>query len=107
MKARTARIFEGDYSPDDLARFLLAAAGSYREAKKALTRASNEKPKRTSDDMIFLAAYAVKKKLGCRDHTALKKLLGDKYRVYWDRLNARDQTLEDIARMYPSAEPVR
>jgi hypothetical protein len=106
-----ARILEGDYSPDELARFLLWAAGSLREAKKALTRASNEKPQRTSDDMVFLAAYSIKKKFGCEDHTALRKLFRDKdgkltgkYRVYWDRLNARGQTLEEIARMYSSAE---
>ncbi|MFY9770237.1 MAG: hypothetical protein WAK04_08390 [Xanthobacteraceae bacterium] len=38
------RIPEGDYSPDDLARMLLrASSGSYREAKKALTRASNDR----------------------------------------------------------------
>jgi hypothetical protein len=99
-----ARIFEGDYSPDDLARFLLQASGSYREAKKALTRASNEAgPKRASDDMVFLAAYNIKKKKRCRDSTALKKLLGPgKYRVFWNRLQARGQTLEQIALLYPA-----
>jgi hypothetical protein len=98
-----ALIFEGYYSPDDLARFLLQASGSYREAKKALTRASNEKPRRTSDEGIFLAAYSIKKKERCSDSTALKKLLGPcKYRVYWNRLRARGQTLEQIARLYPA-----
>jgi hypothetical protein len=101
-----ARIFEGDYSPDDLARFLLWASGNYREAKKALTRASNEKPTPIPDDMVYLAAYHLyKKKKRCRDSTALKKLLGpSKYRAFWNKLQARDQTLEQIARLYPTRD---
>jgi hypothetical protein len=98
------RLFEGDYSPDDLARFLLQASGSDLKARKALTRASNEAgPKRASDEALYLAAYAIKKKLRCSDITALKKLLGSKYRVLWDRLKAREQTLEQIARLYPTS----
>jgi hypothetical protein len=122
MKARNVwtawtRIQEGDYSPDDLARMLLRASGSYQEAKKALTRADNDPRVRasmrpapgswpiasgvgfTSDDAVYLAANQLKNRLGCSDHTALKKLLGGKYRVYWDKLKARDQTLEQIARL--------
>jgi hypothetical protein len=98
------RIQEGDYSPDDLARMLLWASGSYREAKKALTRASNERPKRTSDEAIYLVAYAIKKKKRCSDITALRKLLGPgKYRTFWNRLQKRHQTLAQIARLYPTS----
>jgi hypothetical protein len=96
---------------------LLRASGNYREAKKALTRASNS-PRATSpdtstlaftsDDMIYLAAYAVKKtiikkkKKRCSDSTALKKLLGPgRYRVFWNRLRDSGQTLGQIARRYP------
>jgi hypothetical protein len=116
------RIPEGDYSPDDLARMLLRASGSYREAKKALTRASNDprlkasippapglKPIAsgiafTSEEGVYLAAYVlktkiIKKKGRCSDQNALKKLLGGKYRVFWDRLKERRQTLEEIVRL--------
>jgi hypothetical protein len=114
------RIFEGDYSPDDLARFLLAAAGTYREAKKALTRASND-PKVlqdprvmvsiadttwASDEAVYLVAHHRFQKGGkrCSDHTALKKLLGpSKYRVFYNRLRERGLTLEQIARLYPTS----
>ena len=100
----------GYYSPDDLARYLLRASGSHREAKKALTKASNN-PVATSlsgmtfanDEGVYLAAYAIKQKRRCSDITALKKLLGDgKYRVFWNRLQKRKQTLEEIARLYPA-----
>jgi hypothetical protein len=110
------RIQEGDYSPDDIASMLLWASGSYREAKKALTRADEKlksvapkllmvdkdgiaSAKRHSDEAVYLAAYAIKKKLRCRDHTALKKLMGGRYRVYWDKLKARNQTLKQIAQL--------
>jgi hypothetical protein len=110
------RIQEGDYSPDDIARMLLWASGSYREAKKALTKADDElgsiapkllmvdkdgvaSAKRASPEAIYLAAYAIKKKLGCSDFTALKKLMGGSYRVYWDKLKTRKQTLKQTARL--------
>ena len=114
----TTRIQEGDYSPDDLARMLLRASGSYLQAKKTLTRADNDprvkasippvfglKPLAsgipfTSDIAVYLAAYAIQKKFRCSDFTALKKLLGpNKYRVFWDRLRKRGQTLKQIARL--------
>ena len=103
-------LFTGYYSSDDLARHLLRASGNFREAKKALTRASND-PVATSlsgvtfanDEGVYLAAYAIKKKKQCADSTALKKLLGPgKYRVFWNRLKERKQTLEEIARLFPA-----
>ena len=107
MKTRTytTRIQEGDYSPDDLALMLLrACSNNYVAAKKMLTRAKSKKPSRTSDDMIYLAAYNLFQK-GRKgedrytDNGALKKLLGGRYRVYWDRLQKRDQTLKQIAQL--------
>jgi hypothetical protein len=104
---------------------LMRASGNYREAKKVLTRASNDPKVRaslppapglrpiasgmafSSEEGVYLAAYGLKrihieKKKRCTDHTALKKLLGPgQYRVFWDRLQARDQTLEEVASLYP------
>jgi hypothetical protein len=118
------RIQEDDYSPDDLARMLLRASGSYLKAKKALTRADSDPRVRASippapglkpiasglaftpDDIVYLAAYHLfqKGRKRCSDHTALKKLLGPgKYRVFWNKLNVRGQTLEQIASLYPTS----
>lgn len=94
------RIPEGYYEPYDLACMLLRASGNYIKAKKLLTLASNEKPAGMNDSAVYLAAYGIKKKRRCNDHTALKRLLGPgKYRVYWDRLKKHKQTLRQVARL--------
>jgi hypothetical protein len=122
MKTFTTWIQEGYYSPDDLAGMLLRASGSYLEAKKALTRASNDKKllaamspgpglkplasgvDGTSDAAIYWAAYSLfqkgkKRTKRCSDHTALKRLLGGSYRGPWDRLKASGQTPQQVARL--------
>jgi hypothetical protein len=121
-----AFIYEGYYSPDDIASMLLWASGNYREAKKALTRASNDPHTKlppiafggrplpsgmalTNDEGVYLLAYAIQKKEQCSDFTALRKLLGGKYRVFWNRLKKRKpergQTLQQVAQLL-GAEPV-
>ena len=107
MKVR----LNGDYSAADLASALLWASGSYREAKKALTKAydelpdtpkalvANNKTGRANNSAVYLAAREVQKKLGCSDYTALKKLMGSHYRVYWDRLKASGRTLEQVVHL--------
>src|SRR5215470_5520139 len=98
-------IFEDYYTPDQIGRMLLHASGSYREAKKILTKIHNEPKRRLPNDSanILMADARQKqlkrKKLGHSDHTALKKHMGDKYRSLYDKLKAKKLKLRRAAQL--------
>jgi hypothetical protein len=123
---RFYRIATGDYTVEDVARFLLHATSTGRSmppdrnlaaAKRALVKAHRESlftelgPLPADEDSTFLAAYHIQQTLrakgrACSDHTAIVKLAGGR-KGFCDtllkRLKARRQTLEQIAAAHPLA----
>jgi hypothetical protein len=122
-RPRKIVILQGDYTPEEIAKFLLHATSRGRDmppdrnlaaAKKVLTKVSREglytnlKSQPATDDMMFLAALNIQRTLlaqgkPCSDHTAIVKLAGG--RKGWcdtllKKLKARRQTLEQIAAPY-------
>jgi hypothetical protein len=107
-------IREGLYSPEQIADLLLLSVWNpyasephedfrrapFRARKVLLNRPKRPKP-RTSESMMYLAAYDYQQKARskgkrCADQTALKKVWGGGGRSLWDKLNAQGQTLEQV-----------
>jgi hypothetical protein len=104
---------QGGYYDDleDIARLLLLAAeGNAAKAAIALRRAIKKgayagPKRRTSDDMLFLAARKIQlqaraRKKPCSDYTAIRKLAGPGWRTLYRKYQKRGLTLEQIAFLY-------
>jgi hypothetical protein len=107
---------EGLYdSLEDVARLLLLAADAdpakaevkaKRALQAAIKKGAYAGPKRrTSDDMLFLAARKLQlqaraKKKRCGDFTAIKKVGGRGWRTLYRKYERRGLTLKQIALLY-------
>jgi hypothetical protein len=125
MRPRTTRILEGDYTPEQIAKFLLYATNTGRDmppdrnlaaAKKVLVGVGRESlytklgSLPANETALFLAAYNIKREAQaqgrpCSDYTAIEKLakiMGGKWaRTVYNNLKVRGQTLEEFAAAVP------
>jgi hypothetical protein len=99
-------IFEGLFSPEQIADLLLLSVGDAPNprlrARKILLNRPKQPKSRTSESMMYLTAYIYQQRVRakgkpCADLTALRKAWGGRSRSLWEKLQAQNQTLEQVA----------